>query len=65
MFQQALYEAGIPATVFMTADIDAEVRCLKDLGVTFRGEPQAAGPVITVFFEDGCGNLINLVQMVA
>lgn len=65
VYQQALYEAGIPATVFMTADIQTEVRRLKDRGVVFRGEPQTAGPVITVLFEDGCGNLLNLVQTVA
>ena len=65
VFQQALFEAGIPSTVLMTADIDAEVRRLKDRGVTFRGEPASAGPVITVLFQDGYGNLINLVQMVA
>jgi hypothetical protein len=40
----------------------AEVRRLKKLGVVFRGEPQAMGQVTVVSFEDGCGNLINLVE---
>jgi catechol 2,3-dioxygenase-like lactoylglutathione lyase family enzyme len=61
-FQQALFEAGIPATAFMTTDIAAEYRRLKELGVTFRSEPQAMGPITAVLFEDTCGNLINLVQ---
>jgi hypothetical protein len=30
--------------------------------VRFRGEPQNIGPITTALFEDGCGNLINLVQ---
>lgn len=61
-FQKALYDAGIPATAFITADIHGEVARLKAKGVTFRGEPTDYGAVTAVLFEDGCGNLINLVQ---
>lgn len=61
-YQKALSEAGIPATAFMTKDIDAEFQKLKSRGVTFRGEPQTMGPIKFVMFEDTCGNLINLVQ---
>jgi catechol 2,3-dioxygenase-like lactoylglutathione lyase family enzyme len=65
VFQKALYDAGIPATAFISTDIAAEVQRLKARGVRFRGEPTSAGPVIVVLFEDTCGNLINLVQPVA
>jgi predicted enzyme related to lactoylglutathione lyase len=61
-YQKALFEAGIPATVFITNDIQSEYRRLKGLGVKFRGEPQSMGPATLVVFEDTCGNLINLVQ---
>ncbi len=61
-YQKALFEAGIPATAFFTKNIDAEYQRLKGLGVSFRGEPTAMGPVKVVLFEDTCGNLINLVQ---
>ena len=61
-YQKALFDAGIPATAFMTMDISAEYARLKERGVTFRGEPKNMGPVTVVLFEDGCGNLINLVQ---
>lgn len=61
-YHKALYDAGIPATVFITHDMDAEVQRLKAAGVVFRGEPQNAGSIIYVMFEDTCGNLINLVQ---
>jgi catechol 2,3-dioxygenase-like lactoylglutathione lyase family enzyme len=61
-YQKALYAAGIPATAFITKDIDAEFKKLKAAGVVFRGEPMAMGPIKTVLFEDTCGNLINLVQ---
>jgi catechol 2,3-dioxygenase-like lactoylglutathione lyase family enzyme len=64
-FQKALFEAGIPATAFLTSDIQAEYRRLKELGVSFRGEPKSMGPITAVTFEDTCGNLINLVQPAA
>ena len=62
VYQKALFDAGIPATAFMSADINAEFQRLKARGVRFRGEPTMAGPVTVVLFEDTCGNLINLVQ---
>jgi catechol 2,3-dioxygenase-like lactoylglutathione lyase family enzyme len=62
VFQKALFDAGIPATAFMTKDIASEFSRLKGLGVKFRGEPKTMGPIIAVVFEDTCGNLINLVQ---
>jgi catechol 2,3-dioxygenase-like lactoylglutathione lyase family enzyme len=61
-YGKALFEAGIPAAAFTTRDISAEVSQLKAKGVVFRGEPQSRGPITNVLFEDGCGNLINLVQ---
>lgn len=62
VYQKALYEAGIPATAFITQDIDAEYKRLVARGVKFRGEPKQMGPIKAVNFEDTCGNLINLVQ---
>jgi predicted enzyme related to lactoylglutathione lyase len=64
-YQQALFEAGIPVTAFMSRDIHAEFARLKARGVVFRGEPTVMGPVTVVLFEDTCGNLINLVQPAA
>jgi catechol 2,3-dioxygenase-like lactoylglutathione lyase family enzyme len=61
-YQKALFDAGIPATAFITSDIGGEFERLKSAGVTFRGEPVAMGPITGVVFEDTCGNLIHLVQ---
>ncbi len=61
-YQKAMFEAGMPATAFTTTDIQADYQRLKELGVTFRSEPQSMGPITSVLFEDTCGNLINLVQ---
>jgi len=60
--QRALLEAGIPATALVTGDLAAEVARLRAQGVTFRGEAVAAGPVLMVLFEGGCGSLLQLVQ---
>ena len=62
VYQKALYDAGIPATAFITTDVHGEMKRLKEKGVVFRGEPQSMGPITAVMFEDGCGNLIHLVQ---
>ncbi len=64
VYQQALFEAGIPATAFISRDIQAEVARLKKLGVVFHGEPQTMGLITGALFDDTCGNLINLVQPV-
>lgn len=61
-FQRALFEAGIPATAFITRNIAKEYDQLTKRDVRFRGAPTQMGPIITVLFEDTCGNLINLVQ---
>ncbi len=62
VYQKALYEANIPATAFVTTDVDAEAQQLRERGVVVRGEPVNMGPIKAVMFEDGCGNLIHLVQ---
>ena len=51
-----------PALVEIATLYKAEYARLKAKGVVFRGEPKDYGMVQAVLFEDGCGNLINLVQ---
>jgi catechol 2,3-dioxygenase-like lactoylglutathione lyase family enzyme len=43
-YQKALFDAGIPATAFLTNDIQVESARLKERGVKFRGEPKKHGP---------------------
>jgi len=62
VYQKALFDAGIPATAFISRDVNAEFQRLRARGVKFRGEPAKMGPITAVLFEDTCGNLINLVQ---
>lgn len=62
VYQAALFNAGIPATAFISKNIHADYTRLRSMGVIFRSEPQDLGPVTTCIFEDTCGNLINLAQ---
>jgi catechol 2,3-dioxygenase-like lactoylglutathione lyase family enzyme len=61
-FRKALYNDGIPAAQFTSSDIGAEHRRLTERGVVFRQPPTPQGPVTVAVFDDGCGNLIQLVQ---
>jgi catechol 2,3-dioxygenase-like lactoylglutathione lyase family enzyme len=65
IYQKALFDAGIPAAAFITKNIHEEVERLKSRGVKFRSPPEVMGPITAAVFEDGCGNLINLVQPAA
>jgi catechol 2,3-dioxygenase-like lactoylglutathione lyase family enzyme len=62
VFQRTLYESGRPCTAFVTEDVEAEAQQLRERGVAVRGVPVDMGPIKGVMFEDGCGNLIHLVQ---
>ena len=62
-YKQALVADGIPAHSFQVDDLDAERQRLGDLGVRFTVEPMEAGPVRMAVFDDTCGNLIQLIQM--
>jgi len=62
LFQKTLYESRRPCTAFVTEDVEAEAQALRDRGVLVRGQPETMGPIKAVMFEDGCGNLIHLVQ---
>ena len=62
-FQKALFEAGIPATMFAVSDIQKEYERMKKLGVAFRSEPTKMGPTTVAVFEDTCGNFIQIYQV--
>ena len=62
VYQQELFNAGIPSTALITKNIQEDYTSMKARGVRFRGEPEEMGPITMVIFEDTCGNLINLVQ---
>ena len=62
VFQEAMFEQGIPLAAFEVSDIRAEFSRLTAQGVAFTREPTPAGPVTIAVFSDTCGNLIQLYQ---
>ena len=62
VFQEAIFNQGIPIAAFEVDDIAGEFRRLKGLGVMFTQEPTPAGPVTIAVCSDTCGNLIQLYQ---
>lgn len=64
-YKAALVGDGIPATSFKVDDLQKEFERLRDRGVTFTVEPMEAGTVRMAVFDDTCGNLIQIVQMIA
>lgn len=61
-YQEALYNAGIPAIVFGVQDLQKEYERLKNLGVVFQAEPAKTEYGNLVDFDDTCGNFIRLHQ---
>ena len=63
IFKKAIHEQGIPFTAFMVADIQKEYKRLTKLGVTFKSEPANMGMTSMAMFDDTCGNLIQIFQV--
>jgi predicted enzyme related to lactoylglutathione lyase len=61
-YQQALREAGIPATSFAVENMQAEYERLRKLGVEFTSAPTQHDWGVSAVFNDTCGNLIALHQ---
>lgn len=62
VFQEALFNAGIPFTQFDVDDVEAEYQRLKGLGVEFSAEPKVHDLVKFAVLKDTCGNHIQLVE---
>ena len=62
-YAAALKADSIPATQFLSADVEKEYRELTEKGVDFTMEPTDVGPSIIAVFDDTVGNLIQLVQL--
>lgn len=62
IYQKALYNAGIPCTVFSIDDIKKEYGRLIGLGVKFSMQPTQMGTALLAVFDDTCGNKIQIAQ---
>lgn len=63
-YREALVADGIPLASFQVDDLAAEHKRLADLGVKFTQEVTDAGAYKIATFDDTCGNLIQLIEMV-
>ena len=64
-YKSALVADGIPYTSFEVDDLDKEHKRLIALGVEFTHPPIEAGDVKMAILNDTCGNLIQLVELLA
>lgn len=61
-FQKALFDQGIPATMFFVEDLQKTYEKLVELSVVFKVQPKDMGGTFAAIFNDTCGNLIMIVQ---
>ncbi len=63
--KEALVKDGIPFTAFQVDNIQNEYARLKKLGVEFTMEPTNMGMTTVAIFNDTCGNLIQIYQVMS
>lgn len=61
-YQQRLFEANIPITMFGVENVQQTYDALKQKGVHFTVEPTTMGSAKMAIFNDTCGNLIQIVE---
>lgn len=61
--KESLVKDGIPFTAFEVNDIQGEYERMKNLGVEFTMEPTNMGMATAAVFNDTCGNLIQIYQI--
>src|SRR5262249_36683308 len=62
-YQQARLQQGQPGVMFFTDDVQAEFERLKSLGAEFTVPPTDVTGSKIVKLKDGCGNLIQVTQL--
>lgn len=62
VYQDALFEAGIPYTQFDVDSVQEEYERLTQLGVEFSMKPTQMGAVKVAVFNDTCGNRIQIME---
>ncbi|PHK48630.1 VOC family protein [Staphylococcus edaphicus] len=61
-YQEGLYEAGIPVTMFGVDNLEKEHETLVNQGIHFHTAPKEVEGVKYAIFDDTCGNLIQIVE---
>lgn len=61
-YQQRLFEANIPITMFGVENVQQTYDALTQKGIHFTVEPTTMGSAKMAIFDDTCGNLIQIVE---
>ncbi|MDW8570508.1 MULTISPECIES: VOC family protein [Staphylococcus] len=61
-YQDGLYAAGIPVTMFGVDNLEKEYEILLNKGIEFYTKPKEVEGVKYAIFDDTCGNLIQIVE---
>ncbi|SIS46789.1 Catechol 2,3-dioxygenase [Zobellia uliginosa] len=64
IYQNALFNAGIPCVQFDVESVQAEYDRLTKLNVDFTVRPTDMGAARIAVFNDTCGNLIQIAQLI-
>jgi predicted enzyme related to lactoylglutathione lyase len=62
-YQQALFQAGQPAAMFFTDDVQADYERMKVRGAEFTMMPTDVTGSKIAMLKDTCGNLIQVTQL--
>lgn len=62
--QAALYNSQLPALILTSDDIERDVSRLRQLGVRFLGPISEFPGGRTAFFDDSCGNIVNITESI-
>lgn len=64
IYQEALFKAGIPCAQFDVENVQEEHERLSELNVDFTVKPMDMGAARIAVFDDTCGNLIQIAQLI-
>lgn len=62
-YQEAVYEAGQPAAILNSEDVQADYDRMSALGATFTMPPTDVAFATIATVDDTCGNLLQLTQL--
>jgi predicted enzyme related to lactoylglutathione lyase len=62
-YQQAMFEQGQPAAMFLTADVTADYEHIQARGAKFTMPPTKVTGSTIAMLDDTCGNRIQLTQL--
>jgi predicted enzyme related to lactoylglutathione lyase len=62
-YQQAMFQQGQPAAMFLTDDVQAEYEGMKAHGAEFTLPPTDVTAAKIAMLNDTCGNLIQVTQL--